>query len=84
MPNYTDAPKPAQPQPQPHPQPQPQPQAQAQPVTVVMQADDRSVRAAEAMADGKALEMDVTVPGGKYKVGDMFVNANGEPLKGGN
>ncbi len=69
-PNDTDAPKPAPSQPQ--------------PVTVVMQADDRNVRAAEAMTEGKALEMDVTVPGGKYKVGNTFVDANGEPLKGGN
>jgi len=52
-----------------------------QPVTVVMQAEDRTAQAAKAMSDGIALQMDTTVAGGKYKVNDQWVNANGEPLK---
>lgn len=51
-------------------------------VTVVMQQDDRAGQAARAMADGKALEMDTTVPGGRYQVAGEWVDANGNPAKG--
>ena len=50
------------------------------PVTVVIQQQDRAGEAAQAMLDGKALQMDETVVGGKYSVNGVLVNANGEPV----
>jgi hypothetical protein len=51
------------------------------PVTVVIQQDDRAAQAAAAMAEGQALQMDTTVPGGKYKVDGQWLDANGQPVK---
>jgi len=63
--------------------PQDAPQATTPPFTVVVQQQDRNAEAAAAMADGKALEMDTTDAGGRYKVGDRFVDANGNEIKSG-
>ena len=41
----------------------------------------RARRATEARMEAVELEMDETVPGGRYLVGDQVVNANGEPIK---
>jgi hypothetical protein len=51
------------------------------PVTVVIQQPDLAAAGAKAMEEGRALQMDKTVPGGRYRVGDQFVNADGEPIK---
>lgn len=51
------------------------------PVTVVIQQPDRAADGARAMAEGRALNMDTTVPGGKYLVNDVLVNADGQPIK---
>lgn len=63
--------------------PQDAPQATTPPFTVVVQQEDRNAMAAAAMADGKAMEMDTTVAGGRYKVGDTWRDANGKELKAG-
>ena len=34
----------------------------------------------DAIQEAVALEMDKTVPGGRYLVGDQLVNADGEPI----
>jgi len=34
----------------------------------------------EAMEEAARLEMDKTVPGGRYLIGDVLVDANGEPV----
>jgi hypothetical protein len=51
----------------------------------VQQQDDQFQRVsratAEAQKEAAAAKLDETVPGGKYKVGDTFVNADGEPVK---
>lgn len=41
----------------------------------------RSRGLAEAQQEAERLQMDETIPGGKYKVGDQFVDANGKPVK---
>lgn len=53
----------------------------SQPVTVNIVQPDRAAEGARAMADGRALEMDKTVPGGRYRVGDAIVNADGKPIE---
>lgn len=65
----SDAPAPAQPAP-------------PQNVTVNLVQPDRSAEGARAVLEGRALEMDKTVPLGRYRVGDKIVDANGEELKG--
>jgi hypothetical protein len=52
-----------------------------QPVTVILQQPNLAAEGARAMAEGRALNMDETVPGGKYRVGNKLVDANGEPFK---
>jgi hypothetical protein len=52
-----------------------------QPITVNIVQPDRAAEGARAMEEGRALNMDETVPGGRYRVGDKFVNADGEPIK---
>ena len=54
--------------------------AAQQTVTVVIQQQDRAGEAAQAMLEGKALQMDETVTGGKYLVNGVRVNANGDPV----
>jgi hypothetical protein len=56
--------------------------ATGQAVNVTIVQPDRAAEGARAMAEGKELAMDVTVPGGKYLVGGQFVDADGNPLKG--
>jgi hypothetical protein len=36
----------------------------------------------EAMEEARRLEMDKTVPGGRYLIGETVVNANGDPVEG--
>lgn len=62
-------------------QPQPAQPAQPQNVTVNLVQPDRSAEGARAVLEGRALEMDKTVAGGKYEVGGVLVNADGVPLK---
>jgi hypothetical protein len=52
-----------------------------QPVTVNLIQPDRAAEGARAIEEGRALQMDTTVPGGRYRVGDQIVDANGEPIK---
>ena len=40
-----------------------------------------AARFSEAMAQAEADELDETVPGGVYKVGSSWVDANGEPVQ---
>ncbi len=54
------------------------------PTIIQVESEDarRSKALAEAQAEAVRLQMDETVVGGKYKVGDQWVDANGKPLKG--
>lgn len=59
-----------------------QPKAAAQqPVVVNIVQPDRAAEGAKAMAEGRALNMDETTPGGRYLKGEQLVNADGEPIK---
>lgn len=53
----------------------------SQPVVVNLITPDKNAEGARAMAEGRALEMDKTIPMGRYLVNGVEVNANGEPLK---
>lgn len=46
--------------------------------------NQRKARAAarEAASQGREQPIDEAPPGGRYKVGDQWLNADGEPLKG--
>lgn len=56
--------------------------AAGQPVVVNLITPDRNAEGARAMAEGRALQMDTTVAGGRYVVNGQTVDANGEPIKG--
>jgi len=61
-----------------------QPQAATnsqQPIVVNLIQPDNASEGARQMAAGRALNMDTTVPMGKYLVNGVLVNANGAPLK---
>lgn len=47
----------------------------------VTDAERISAAMVEAEKQAEERQADETVEGGKYKVGDKFVNADGEPLK---
>jgi hypothetical protein len=44
---------------------------------------ERSAEAAQVAEEAEASELDETVPGGRYEVGGVNVNAEGEPLEEG-
>lgn len=69
----------------PKPTTAPQPNATSstgQPIVVNLVQPDRAAEGARAMAEGRALNMDETVPGGRYLVGGQLVDADGKPIKG--
>lgn len=51
------------------------------PVNVTIQQQDRAGDAAKSMAEAKALAMDTTIPGGRYLVGGVLVDADGKAIK---
>jgi hypothetical protein len=58
---------------------------QPSPVVAPMQVpyeEYRARQALEAQRQAEELQMDETVKGGRYLVGDQIVDANGEPVKG--
>lgn len=59
------------------------PQPVAAPTIVQVESEEtrRSRALAEAQAEAVKLQMDETVPGGKYKVGDQWLDANGKVVK---
>lgn len=44
------------------------------------QADAEAARLQAEAAPAPTEDMDETIPGGAYRVGDQLVNANGEPI----
>jgi hypothetical protein len=48
---------------------------------VVSPEEYRARQIAESKAEAERLQMDVAPQGGRYKVGDRVVNANGEVIK---
>lgn len=63
----------------------PAPVPAAAPVPQLVQIESEETRRSQALAnaqqEAERLQMDETVPGGQYKVGDRFVDANGKELK---
>lgn len=59
----------------------------AAPAPTVVQVESEETRRSRALAEAQAeavrLAMDETQAGGRYKVGDRWVDANGKELKGG-
>lgn len=54
---------------------------QVERIVVTESEDTRRSRAlAEAQAEAARLQMDETVPGGRYKLGDRFVDCNGKEI----
>ncbi len=45
-------------------------------------AEEKADAVAEASQQAEEKQLDETVPGGRYKVGDRLVNADGEEVKG--
>jgi hypothetical protein len=63
-------------------QPVAAPAPQVERIVVTESEDTRRSRAlADAQAEAVRLQMDETVPGGRYKLGDRFVDANGKEVK---
>lgn len=56
-------------------------QRDAQPIVVSAQ-EYKHQQAVKAMAEAQEKHLDTTVPGGRYKRGDSFVDANGKELSG--
>lgn len=51
--------------------------------TNLTEAERVSRAMVQAEREAEEREADETVPGGKYRVGDVFVDSDGKPLKGG-
>ena len=52
-------------------------------VTPIVDPAARQADLAEAAAEAEERQADETEAGGRYKVGDQLVDANGEPVKDG-
>lgn len=50
--------------------------------TIVLSSEEyRQQQIAQARTEAAGLNLDTTVPGGKYRVGDQWADANGQPIK---